>query len=505
MPAPIINWYGNWNRIFLQGMPRKWFIHLRRWLLDQRWFLGKVDRQPDISLQTVLPVNVEHHLVWWLFLHARSGNQSMTYQLPLVLLNDLPEAMPVARLTGVQNSLVFDAWQWPPFARAVLSAMADGNTQSPLHRNIHTWRSAPLDATHTAQPVLHEQTNTTIVFENAYFLKALRQVVPGRHPEHEMCMELTQRNFPNSIPLLAGLELVTDTNRACIALLSPLIKQQDSGWNWFHNRLDELGKQWNQTGSQQLIDASWLLGKRTCELHQCLAQPSGDPDFQPVPFCASDYRRLLRRISKRYAEVVALLARRNIKVGPQPEHVMLFKKAKPPWNQLEATWIPANNMMMHRIHGDYHLGQVLRTEHDWLIIDFEGEPLRSLEDRRARDLPWRDVAGMLRSFHYLAATTSVHFNDDHVRWDALHRQIRSAFLDGYIQNGQISVNAATKQLLHLYELEKSLYEIEYELVSRPDWLHIPLRHAVELLYGLTTSGPEPGASKLNPGESVAGH
>lgn len=374
-----------------------------------------------------------------------------------------------------------------------------------VHSEIRAWSNTLLDVSATAKPVLMEQSNSTIVFEKKYFMKALRQVVAGIQPETEMCLELANRHFPYSIPIRGGLELVSTEQPACLAVLSPRVEHQANGWIWFSERIGKLKIQWNASGVQLLIDASKLLGRRTRQLHQCLELPTDHPEFQPVRFVETDYRMLLARINSRYQIVIRKLARCKGRITACSTQVSQLLDAFPRWKGRAVPCLAIVRSMSHRIHGDYHLGQVLRTESDWLITDFEGEPLRSLAERRAMDLPWRDVAGMLRSFSYLAASLMPDVAQDQKAWMTLFHDLRRAFLEGYLQQGSSSLDATTGYLLQLYELEKALYEIEYELVSRPDWLHIPVGHAVELLSDLLKSDAGVGASNVSAGESDAGH
>jgi len=216
-----------------------------------------------------------------------------------------------------------------------------------------------------------------------------------------------------------------------------------------------------------LMESVQLLGQRTAELHRCLAQPSNNPNFAPEPFGQREYDALCARIVERYNILWNLTKMR--KGSPIRE---LFKRKD---TLLAITQLPFIPIMLNRqrIHGDYHLGQVLRTENDWLIIDFEGEPMRPLHERRAKDLCLRDLAGMIRSFAYLAGVSDSTFPN----------QLQEVFMKGYVNAEPSFFNPSSYQLLLLYVLEKTLYEIEYELASQrgPEWLLIPLSGAVILL------------------------
>lgn len=397
----------------------------------------------------------------------------------MVLLKERISGQVIATVAGAEDGVVVDAWTWPPFAEWVLRVMA--GTEHTDH--LTAWQKDTLRTDLPAKPLLKEQSNTTVTLGETYFLKAIRSLVPGIQPEEEMGRELTARSFPNTIPLLGGLSRSTVLEPTSLAVLSKFVHSLGSGWEWFLSSITmyemeepchtplvlQRGVLPNQerilSNSDILLENAHLLGQRTAELHRCLAQPSDDPAFAPEPFGQSDYDALCTRILERYDILWSLTKHHNglsLRELFNREDILLTITKQP--------FIPMT-LQRHRIHGDYHLGQVLRTENDWLIIDFEGEPLRPLNERRAKDLCLRDVAGMIRSFAYLAGVTKT----------ALPNELAKAFRKGYLKAEPLLNNASTQQLLLLYELEKVLYEIEYELGSRPEWVHIPLSGVVQLL------------------------
>jgi len=215
------------------------------------------------------------------------------------------------------------------------------------------------------------------------------------------------------------------------------------------------------------------LGAITTELHRALATPTDDPAFAPRDATAADVARWAGGVRRSVEQGFALLDRlapaldarsRPLALAACTRRMDALAKLD---DILHALGGPSAAGILSRHHGDYHLGQVLRTDRDWMIIDFEGEPARPLAERRALNSPARDVAGMLRSFAYAAATAASHNDADRERaaqWEAM---ARAAFLRGY---GDTSAPA----LIELFELEKLFYELAYELNNRPTWAWIPL-------------------------------
>ncbi|MDS4041461.1 MAG: alpha-amylase, partial [Candidatus Competibacter sp.] len=247
------------------------------------------------------------------------------------------------------------------------------------------------------------------------------------------------------------------------------------------------------------------LGRRTGELHRALAQATGDPAFDPEPITAADIAEWLDRTREEVRTTLDRLEQGRVGL-PEPARVLaerllvarstiMGRLENPDWGHPRA--------MKTRYHGDYHLGQVLVVKDDVIIIDFEGEPSRSLAERRGKHSPLKDVVGMLRSFNYAAhaalrqatadgtrdrATLLPHLSD----WE---QQTRVAFLEGYVaavdnSPGYPADPDHARALLELFALEKACYELRYELDNRPDWVEIPLGGLSELLSLETQDAPQ---------------
>lgn len=465
-----LHWYGRWESLLSNGLPRRWANVLGRWMGRQRWYLGKSDRPPTLQLVKTWRLDVAGQRVWWCILEGNDHVVTRQYQLPIVLLKEMGIGQVIATLHGAEQGYIVDAWTWPPFAEWLLRVMAGKESAD----HLASWHDGPLRTDLTATPILKEQSNSAVTLGETYFLKALRAITLGVQPEEEMGRELTARSFTHTIPMLGGLSLTTQPESTSLAVLSKFVPSLGSGWEWLLASLQELMQipsllRWDQipSNSATLVESARLLGQRTAELHRCLAQPSDDPAFAPEPFGQSDYDALCARILKRYETLWNLTRHHN--GAPITE---LFNREETLLTIIQQPFIPTT-LKRQRIHGDYHLGQVLRTENDWLIIDFEGEPLRPLNERRAKDLCIRDVAGMIRSFAYLSGVTDSPFPGE----------LSVAFKEGYVKADPSISNPSSNQLFFLYMLEKTLYEIEYELVTRRgmDWILIPFSAAFMML------------------------
>jgi maltose alpha-D-glucosyltransferase/alpha-amylase len=247
------------------------------------------------------------------------------------------------------------------------------------------------------------------------------------------------------------------------------------------------------------LESVKLLGQRTAELHTALASDHENPDFAPEPFSLL-YQRSLYQSMRNHSGQMLQLLRRNLKAlrgVVLDEALRVLDKQNEVMNQFRSVLSRKIIAKRTRIHGDFHLGQVLYTGKDYVIIDFEGEPARPLTERRIKRSPIRDVAGMLRSFHYAAYTSLFgHLGSAMVRredlaalepWARLWNVwISSTFLKSYLDHAMPAGFLPTAReeldiLLNIYLLEKALYELGYELNNRPDWLRIPLTGILQLL------------------------
>jgi maltose alpha-D-glucosyltransferase/alpha-amylase len=299
------------------------------------------------------------------------------------------------------------------------------------------------------------------------FLKCYRRVRPGINPELEMGRFLTEvARFPHCVPVAGAIEYaVEEKDPATLALLQAYVPNQGDGWEYTLGYLERALER-TEEGHGGYLALMQVLANRTAELHRALATPSGDAAFEPEPFTAEDFTALKARVRQEAEQSLALMEKSELKI---PRDALLAL--------IDACAAPKGPVLKTRTHGDYHLGQVLLANNDFVITDFEGAPSRPLAESRRKHAPLRDVAGMLRSFSYAKWSALQRAGSkDTSPLDSWEAETRRAFLDAY--------GAPLDDLgglLQLFELEKLAYEIRYELANRPDWLHVPVRGALAMM------------------------
>jgi len=363
-----------------------------------------------------------------------------------------------------------------------------------------------------------EQSNTSVLYDAKLIMKLFRRLQPGENPDTEIGRFLTETaHFSRIAPFLGDITLKSkDSEPITIAMLQGLVENEGDGWQW---TLDELSRYYDSVATlpapQEVgtypsfisenapselarehaalyLDAAALLGRRTAEMHLALATPTHNAAFTAECFTTADLVAEADRIDSQLSLTLAALKRGMSQLTETTtdsaafvlsRRIELFARAR-----AIASATPADAGQRIRVHGDYHLGQVLRSRSDFVILDFEGEPARSLDARRAKQSPLKDVAGMLRSFSYAAFAALNAFAqrrpDDAKNlepWSTLwQNSVSTEFLRAY----QLTISesnpdllpqpAQSQLLLNAYLLEKSLYELLYELDNRPTWVRIPL-------------------------------
>jgi maltose alpha-D-glucosyltransferase/alpha-amylase len=308
--------------------------------------------------------------------------------------------------------------------------------------------------------------------------------------------------YPNCAPVAGSLDYVgNDGQTRLLAMVQAYVANQGDGWTY---ALEYLRRHLEVHRTAPASDAlpvntheAFLimirtLATRTAELHGALASRTGNPEFEPMPLSRADvdgYRqRALGEAQTAFAQLQSNL--QQLAAGDRDKAAEVLAQQQMLLARLEACAAEDFQGQKIRIHGDYHLGQVLVTRNDFVIVDFEGEPGHSIEQRRAKQSPLRDVAGMLRSFSYVEHSALRSVAHDDVEYGKLaplargwNAEVRAAFLDAYDAQAKRHALYATlapgRGLLGLFELEKALYELHYELTNRPTWAGIPLQGILE--------------------------
>jgi maltose alpha-D-glucosyltransferase/alpha-amylase len=492
---------------------------LPRFIEARRWFANKGEKVKRARL-------VEHGL-WerkdqsWLIgqFDVEVGAQTVRYFVPLALaweesdearLRSL-KAATVAKVRQQANvGVLTDAFADAHFCRALVETIGQGHELATLQGKL---RFVPTRAfSEIAGPDLSklelarprtQSSNTVVTLGERLFLKGYRRVRHGVNPELEMGRFLTEvARFPNCVPVAGALEYVdADGTPSTLVLLQAYVPNEGDGWSYTVDYLERFLEQSRTQPAPPDAHGGFLalmqtLGTRTAELHRALARPTGDAAFDPEAFTAGDLVDWKRRVlEEATATLAALEQRRDALPAPiRAETYSLLQGRERLIARIEKCVAPASGTIKTRFHGDYHLGQVLLSNHDFLIIDFEGEPGRPLSERRTKQSPLRDVAGMLRSFDYARSTALRHAAEGGrdlavlqplaAQWE---HEVRGAFLAAYEKATRgtdlYADFAEMRDLLELAELEKALYELRYELGNRPDWVPIPLRGILTLANG----------------------
>ena len=424
----------------------------------------------------------------------------------------LPHTLAKIRRGGRVGGLV-DATVHSGLAEAVVHGMQRETVVSLSQGSIHFVAGSGLadlkiEDTDEIKRLGVEQSNTSILIGEKMVLKVIRRLSPGTHPEVEIGRFLTEvAQYPNVPPQLGAVEYVDqDGVPTALAVLQGFARNQGDGWRYTLDYLSraleeaDLGFDGEDLDPQDrhavFLTQMALLGQRTAELHRALSITTGDPAFDPEPIDDDDMVSITQSVTDQATAAFRALKRSEAQAG-EDVHAsvtdLLDREEECLALVLRLGQIKVKATKT-RHHGDFHLGQVLIARDDFILVDFEGEPVRSLEERRAKRSPLRDVAGMLRSFDYAAAAALKFYDEmtpDRLTSAAEHALIWrnltiDAFLGGYIDAiGDCLAfpedPSTAMQLLDLLILEKALYEIYYEAANRPSWLPIPVNGVLAIL------------------------
>ena len=322
------------------------------------------------------------------------------------------------------------------------------------------------------RPIASEQSNSSIVFDEELILKAFRRLEAGINPELELLRFLTEHGFPNIAALGGWYAYSGKQMDATLGVLQQFVRGED-GWEL---ALDELERR-----PQQFIGRLRRLGEVTGRMHTVLGSDPSDPNFSPEEPSVETLGLLTATVDEQIERIFLELPADNEALDPirgRGEEVREHLRLR--------THVGSIGRVI-RTHGDYHLGQTLWADEDWVILDFEGQPARGLAERRRKRSPLRDVAGMLRSFAY--AASAVQLQRGVTVPDGWEQGAREEFLAGYRETTDRtflpSGPEALNRLLSVFELEKAVYELRYELDNRPDWVGIPVAGIIRLLEEVT--------------------
>jgi maltokinase len=431
------------------------------YITDQRWYGSKsrTVSHSEVLDKIVLRESDPEYLLALVEIRFDTGQREI-YQL-LIACDD--------------SELQLDGLQDPALARELVHAIRSGLTLQGEEgvvefRTVTGFAGLGREMT-DARSVGAEQSNTSIVFDDELIMKAFRRLEPGINPELEMLRFLTEHEFQNIAALGGWYAYSGGPTAATLGILQQFVDGGRDGW--------ALGLEEVERAPDEFLSRLRRLGEVTGEMHTVLGSDQNDSAFCPETPSVEALGLLTATVDEEIAQVFLALPEDNELVAP------IIGRGEEVREQLRMLTHAGSVGKIIRTHGDYHLGQTMWSDKtaDWVILDFEGEPARSLTERRRKRSPLRDVAGMLRSFAYLSIASG-----GASEWEA---QARANFLDGYVDSVDQTLlpagQAAIERLLAVYELEKSVYELRYELDNRPEWVSIPVAGIQRLIEQVATS------------------
>jgi maltose alpha-D-glucosyltransferase/alpha-amylase len=489
---------------------------LPSYLANQRWFAAKGSPIERVTLADTGDWNTP--LGSWLLalFEVQTRTETAKYCLPLTVVFEdhddgrLAKLQPaaIARVrqqakVGVLADATFDE----NFCRVLIETIGTGGEYRTERGTLLFSSTRAYDglrteagADFTLGSQIAQGSNTTLRVGEKLFLKLYRKLQPGINPEAEIGRFLTDvAHFPNIVPVGGTVEYRDDDGNACtLALLQAFVTNQGDGWEYTVNYLVRFLEDRRAGGPlPEDVHGGYLalvrmLAQRTAELHVALASATDDPAFTPEPITPADLRNWREQLQSETSATFDLIMKPDaLAEAVRTDATQLAESRSGLEARIaeEAAQLAPTGMKI-RHHGDYHLGQVLLKRNDFVIVDFEGEPARPLEERRAKHSPLRDVAGMFRSFTYARQAAlqrcSMTGSEDCARWEPLlaqwEQETREVFLRVYDEIARAAglyVNLEQmRPLLALFEIEKALYELRYELNTRPDWASIPMRSLI---------------------------
>ena len=510
----------------------------------RRWFGGKARNIKEINIIENIKIekNDSSHI---LFLEVRyTEGAADTYLLPISftsgdgaekIIRENSQGV-IARLKSRSgDGIIYDSVYDEEFHKALLWMVIRRLTTKGLEGQLIAYHGRFLRkfdddkdlSVRKSQVLRSEQSNTSILYGNELFLKLFRRLDEGINPDLEIGRFLTERTSFRNVPPFAGaIEYRRPRSEPIIVgLLQAFVPNQGDAWKYtldslrgyFESLLSRKGEITEMPDPpasllesafqeipvilQELIglvylEMARLLGKRTAELHLALSSDTEDPNFAPEPFSVL-YQRALYQSMQSLTRMVVGLLRKNLKNLPdslREKANEILGSEKQIIEHFKVVFKKKISAMKIRTHGDYHLGQVLYTGNDFVIIDFEGEPARPLSERRLKRSPLRDVAGMIRSFHYAVYNSlfkQIPFKPEEIErlepWALLwYKYIAGVFLGSYLVTaGDAPFIPKDREelniMLRAYLLEKAIYELGYELNNRPDWTIIPIKGIKDLI------------------------
>jgi len=484
-------------------------------LKDRRWFGEKAHSRLTINLPVAFPLDDGGEKFMLAIADVSHDHGSHRYQLPITVqwsryteLDNRPGRVIAAVRRHAREGALLDAALEPRFISALIRKIYAGDRVSVGDDTLTfqpTSAFSELNDFSEVSPVGVEQSNTSMVAEGQYVVKILRKVTPGIHPEIEIGRFFVEdAPFPHAPSLLGSVELTKDGETSALAVVHSYVQNQGDAWTVIGQSLDRLLDEQRLLPTEEdretpeyvaMISRIRQIALRTGECHLTLASRPDIPAFAPEPVSAADMGRWTDGLVARAERIFDLLQqKRGALRQASPLAETLLQHRGDILAHLNQNRAAPDQALKIRHHGDFHLGQVLIVKDDAFLLDFEGEPQRGLDERRAKAPPARDVAGFCRSIDYAASAALMRMAnitpEDQARLRQNARQWSAALTEAYLETYRATVedsaiwpkdDKTASDLLDFFLLDKAVYEIEYELSNRPDWAAIPLEATMRIL------------------------
>jgi len=472
-----------------------------------RWFGGKGRAIKSLGVDQCLPVSFQGHTFYILILQVNYQDfEPEYYTLPLSIGRD--ERYPFALWQeGEEKLYLNDATHNSIFQQYLFENILTGTRIEEEHGRLIFERGSMLNESESyveSQNPQLDQSNSSIFFNGKYFMKIYRKLFREINPEVEMLKFLTEQGKYPNIPPYAG-SLIWERKGAppvTLALMMEKVDAKKDSWATTGDELNDFLSSFlagDFAIHEFVFEHVELLARRTADMHLALSRPTDMKEFSAEPY-TEEYREwMLAHLENLVSARLIMIEQNRHRLDEDDLKMVEFFKEKQKlvlkfFRQIKKKKLYSQRI---RIHGDYHLGQLLHTGQDYVVIDFEGEPESSISDRKIKHSPMKDVAGMIRSFHY-AVSAKLYYSAEtkHANMQRLQRSadrwfhlIRDTFLEAYIErigkdNPLFHSKSEVNFLMLLHLLEKAIYELGYELNGRPDWVKIPLKGIVQVIHEL---------------------
>lgn len=500
-----------------EGFEKDKYVHtvlednlLMNYILECRWFAGKAKGRCTLKVRHVTRFSTDNDSYFFMIFNAKYADDSTeAYLLPLSFVEkdrgglDKKGIISDANLNEVDGYLV-DAIYDEKFRMALFHKITEDADEVQLNKSsLNFSRGKALITTEIETSFIPDidSSNSAFIFGNNYFFKLYRKLFTETNPEVEMVEFITQNSDFANIPRYAGSTTWRRDGEPDVTfgLMVEVIENEKDDWSKTGDHLNDFIDSFTEGYFQikeTLFDKVALLAQRTAEMHQALFTIRGVENFRAETF-DRQYRRLIhQKVEDLLEQRYELLTDNYLQLDEQAQHLAwIFMESKDIIIDFVDSILTRDLASYRtRIHGDYHLGQVLVSGNDLTIIDFEGEPESSIQTRKIKHSPLKDVAGMIRSYHYAVSaklynhpkTADLNENVLQRAADRWYKLIRDTYLEEYLSyfeppNTLYKNNTEINYLLQFHLLEKSVYELGYEINYRPTWVKIPLRGIVEVI------------------------